>query len=163
MSAAGWLQFGVFIALVGLTAPPLGRYMARVYGNERTPGERMFSAVERPIYRLCGVDPNTEQRWTVYGYSLLAFSLMSFLVVYGMQRFQSSLPFNPTDVGAVGEHLSFNTAVSFMTNTNWQSYGGAERSAYGLSAFSTPASVFLTSSNDWGLTLTRGQPFRLVA
>jgi K+-transporting ATPase ATPase A chain len=124
MSAAGWLQFGVFIALVGLTAPPLGRYMARVYGNERTPGERMFSAVERPIYRLCGVDPNTEQRWTVYGYSLLAFSLMSFLVVYGMQRFQSSLPFNPTDVGAVGEHLSFNTAVSFMTNTNWQSYGG---------------------------------------
>jgi potassium-transporting ATPase potassium-binding subunit len=124
MSTANWIQLGALIALVGVTAPPLGRYMARVYGNERTPGERVFAAVERPIYRLCRVDPDQEQRWTVYGYSLLGFSLFSFLGVYLLQRTQSLLPLNPTDVEAVNQHLSFNTAVSFMTNTNWQSYGG---------------------------------------
>ena len=124
MTAANWLQFGLLIAVVLVTAPPLGRFMAKVYGGEATRGERVFAFVERPIYRLARVDPTQEQRWTTYGYSLLGFSLISFLLVYALQRFQASLPFNPTDMPAVGEHLSFNTAVSFMTNTNWQSYGG---------------------------------------
>jgi len=124
MTVANWVQFGVLIALVAATAPPLGRYMAKVYSNERTPGERVFAAVERPIYRLCRVDPDVEQRWTTYGYSLLAFSLVSFVLLYAQQRLQGHLPFNPTDMPAVGAHLSFNTSVSFMTNTNWQSYGG---------------------------------------
>jgi K+-transporting ATPase ATPase A chain len=126
MSSAGWLQFVALVALVVVTAPILGRYMARVYGDDDrpAPGDRFFGAVERPIYRLCGVDPRSEQRWTTYAYSVLGFSLVSFLVLYAILRLQESLPFNPVDLPGVGEHLSFNTAVSFMTNTNWQSYGG---------------------------------------
>jgi K+-transporting ATPase ATPase A chain len=125
MSAASWLQFFVLIAVLLVTAVPLGHYMARVYGDgEKAPGGRVFGPIERAIYRTCRVDPAREQRWTVYAYSLIAFSVVSFLAVYGLQRFQGSLPFNPTDVPGVIPHLSFNTAVSFMTNTNWQSYGG---------------------------------------
>jgi K+-transporting ATPase ATPase A chain len=125
MSSANWLLFLAFFALLGLTAPPLGRYMAAVYSTDgKAPGDRFFLAIERPIYRLCRVDPEREQRWTTYAYSVLGFSLVSFLAVYLVQRFQGSLPFNPTNMPAPVEHLSFNTAVSFMTNTNWQSYGG---------------------------------------
>jgi K+-transporting ATPase ATPase A chain len=124
MSGASWLQLGALIVAIGVTAPFLGRYMAKVYGNEAAPGDRVFLRIERPIYRLCGVRADSEQRWTTYAYSLLGFSLMSFLAVYLVQRLQGSLPLNPTDMAAPDEHLSFNTAVSFMTNTNWQSYGG---------------------------------------
>lgn len=124
MSAANWAQFLLLIGVLVATAPPLGRYMARVYGDEGAPGDRVFLPVERGIYRLCRVDPGREQRWTVYAYSLLAFSAVSFLFVYGLQRLQGSLPLNPTDMPGVVPHLSFNTAVSFMSNTNWQSYGG---------------------------------------
>jgi potassium-transporting ATPase potassium-binding subunit len=125
MSAATWTQLLVLIAAVAVTAPPLGRYMAGVYGDDgRAPGDRLFLPIERLIYRTCRVDERREQRWTVYAYSLLGFSLVSFLVLYLLQRVQGSLPFNPTGVSGVVPHLSFNTAVSFMTNTNWQSYGG---------------------------------------
>jgi K+-transporting ATPase ATPase A chain len=102
--------------------------MARVYGTEGddrpAPGDRFFGAIERPIYRLCGIDPRREQRWTAYALSVVGFSAASFALLYAILRLQGSLPFNPYDVGGVDEHLAFNTAVSFMTNTNWQSYGG---------------------------------------
>jgi K+-transporting ATPase ATPase A chain len=125
MSAASWLQIITLIAVLIITAVPLGRYMGRVYGDgEKVPGDRIFLPVERLIYRICRVDPASEQRWTTYAYSLLGFSLFSFLAVYGLQRLQGSLPLNPANLPGVVPHLSFNTAVSFMTNTNWQSYGG---------------------------------------
>jgi potassium-transporting ATPase potassium-binding subunit len=124
MTTAGWLQFVVLIALVGVTAPFIGRYMARVYGDGPAPADRVFLRIERPIYRICRIDPRSEQRWTVYAYSVLAFSVISLLLLYLQLRIQDSLLFNPTNMPAVGEHLSFNTAVSFSTNTNWQSYGG---------------------------------------
>jgi K+-transporting ATPase ATPase A chain len=124
MSVSSWLQFAVVIAVVLVTAVPLGRYMARVYGDGPAPGDRIFLPVERFIYRLCRIDPATEQRWTTYAYALLGFSIFSFLAVYVLQRVQGSLPVNPAELPAVVPHLSFNTAVSFMTNTNWQSYGG---------------------------------------
>jgi K+-transporting ATPase ATPase A chain len=125
MSAASWLQFAVFVAAIVVTAPLLGKYMAKVYGDERTaPGDRVFVPVERAVYRLCRVDEEREQRWTTYTFAVFAFSIISFLAVYGVQRLQAHLPLNPTHMPAVGQHLSFNTAVSFMTNTNWQSYGG---------------------------------------
>src|SRR5512143_1777465 len=125
MSAASWAQLVVFIIVLVGTAVPLGVYMAKVYGDdEKAPGDRFFRPIERVIYRACRVDDKREQRWTVYAYSFLGFSVFSFLVVYGLQRLQNHLPFNPTDVPAVVPHLSFNTAVSYMTNTNWQSYGG---------------------------------------
>jgi K+-transporting ATPase ATPase A chain len=125
MSAASWFQFIAFAVVAVATAVPFGLYMAKVYGDdEKAPGDRFFTPIERLIYRVGRIDPKREQRWTVYAYSLIGFSLFSFLAVYLLQRFQGSLPFNPTDVPAVVPHLSFNTAVSFMTNTNWQSYGG---------------------------------------
>ncbi len=124
MSAASWIQFTALIAATVAVAVPLGRYMARVYGDKGgTPGDRFFLPIERLIYRLCRVDPSREQRWTTYTYALLGFSLFSFLVVYALQRFQGSLPLNPAELPGVVPHLSFNTAASFMTNTNWQSYG----------------------------------------
>jgi K+-transporting ATPase ATPase A chain len=127
MSATVWLQFAVLIALVVAATPLLGGYMAKVFSPETAgvpQGERVFGPIERGIYRLTGVDAGREQRWTVYARSVLAFSLVSVLFVYLMQRLQGALPVNPTDVGGVAEPLAFNTAVSFVTNTNWQNYAG---------------------------------------
>jgi K+-transporting ATPase ATPase A chain len=124
MSGAAWLQFLVLIALVFAATPLLGGYMAKVYGGGAAPGDRFFGPVERVIYRLTGVDPSREQRWTIYARSLLAFSAVSVLALYLLQRVQGGLPVNPTDVPGVPEPLAFNTAVSFVTNTNWQNYAG---------------------------------------
>jgi potassium-transporting ATPase potassium-binding subunit len=87
-------------------------------------GDRVFLPIERLVYRLCGIDEDREQRWSVYALSLLAFSLMSLLVVYGLQRLQGSLPLNPNHVSGVSPATAFNTATSFVTNTNWQNYAG---------------------------------------
>lgn len=134
MSVASWVQFGLLAVVVLVTAPLLGRYMAAVYtappsgANEadgaKVAGDRLLLPVERLIYRICRVDPAQEQRWTVYAFSLLAFSLVSFLLVYAIQRLQGHLPLNPVDLPGVPENVSFNVAVSFMTNTNWQPYAG---------------------------------------
>jgi potassium-transporting ATPase potassium-binding subunit len=124
MSGAAWLQFLVLIALVAAATPLMGGYMAKVYGGGAAPGDRFFGPLERLVYRATGVNPSREQRWTVYARSLLAFSAVSVLLLYLMQRVQGGLPLNPTDVGAVPEALAFNTAVSFTTNTNWQNYAG---------------------------------------
>jgi K+-transporting ATPase ATPase A chain len=127
MSGAGLFQLLALVILVAATAPPLGRYMAAVYGarpDRSAPGDRVFAPVERLIYRVLRVDASREQRWNVYALSLLAFSLVSFLALYLVQRIQDALPFNPTGVGAVAPFGAFNAAVSFMTNTNWQWYGG---------------------------------------
>jgi K+-transporting ATPase ATPase A chain len=124
MSTASWVQFAVLIAVLLVTAPLLGRYMARVYGEGRAPGDRVFGPVERLIYRLCRVSPDSEQGWTVYAFSVLGFSLFSFLLLYGLQRTQAWLPLNPNELPNVTDHIAFNAAVSFMTNTNWQSYSG---------------------------------------
>ena len=89
MSAASWLQLLAFIAVTLATGVPLGIYMAKVYGdNEKAPGDRLFAPVERVIYRACRVDPKREQRWTTYAYSLIGFSIFSFLIVYLIQRLQ---------------------------------------------------------------------------
>jgi K+-transporting ATPase ATPase A chain len=124
MTAAGWAQLIALIVLIGVTAPLLGRYMANVYQGGPSRLDRVFGPVERVIYRACRIDPKREQRWNVYALSVLAFSIVGFLLLYLMQRIQSGLPFNPTDMANVAPALSLNTAVSFVTNTNWQSYAG---------------------------------------
>ena len=124
MSLTAWAGLVALIAAVVVGAVPLGRYMARVYGGGTSPGDRLFDPLERLIYRVCRIDAAREQRWTAYAYSVLAFSAVSFLTLYALQRLQGSLPLNPTKAPAVVPHISFNAAVSFMTNTNWQSYGG---------------------------------------
>jgi potassium-transporting ATPase potassium-binding subunit len=122
MSGASWGQLALLVGILAISIPWLGGYMAKVYGSTRAPGDRVFLPVERLVYRVCRVDRDQEQRWTVYAFSVLAFSVVGLLILYAMQRLQASLPFNPTDAPKVGEALSFNTATSFVTNTNWQSY-----------------------------------------
>ncbi|HEV7534468.1 MAG TPA: potassium-transporting ATPase subunit KdpA, partial [Acidimicrobiia bacterium] len=124
MTAAGWAQLLVLLGLIAVTTPVLGAYLAKVYGGGRAPGDRVFLPVERAIYRACRVDPDREQRWTVYAYSLLAFSAVSGIVLYAQLRLQGHLPLNPDGMKAVPAGLSFNTAMSFLTNTNWQNYSG---------------------------------------
>jgi K+-transporting ATPase ATPase A chain len=124
MSGANWLQLAVLVAAVFVTTPLLGAYLARVLGGGPAPGDRIFAPVERVIYRGAGIDPHREQPWTTYALSLLAFSFVSVLGLYALQRVQGALSLNPTNVEAVPSALAFNTAASFVTNTNWQNYGG---------------------------------------
>jgi K+-transporting ATPase ATPase A chain len=124
MSAPGWLQIVFFGVLIAISTPLLGKYMYKVYFTEKAPGDRFFLPLERLIYRVCGIDEESEQRWRGYALSLLAFSLMSLLFTYALLRFQKHLPLNPDHLSAVGPGLSFNTSVSFLTNTNWQAYAG---------------------------------------
>src|SRR5579862_4898808 len=125
MTAPAWLELAVLVAAIGVSTPLLGGYMARVYDPTlgRPRGDRVFAAIERPIYRVCRIDPEREQRWNVYALSLLAFSLVSLLVLYAQLRLQGHLFLNPDHYHGVEPKLSFNTAVSFLTNTNWQAYG----------------------------------------
>ena len=128
MGSAAFIQLALLGVALVTTVPVLGRYLAGVYGaddGDRSRwGDRWFGPVERLVYRLTGVDESREQRWSVYALSLLAFSLTSVLGLYGLLRLQGVLPLNPTGRGAVTPGVAFNTAVSFMTNTNWQVYGG---------------------------------------
>jgi len=132
MTAQGILQLFVLILVLAATAPPLGRYMAAVYGTgedgapSRAPGDRFFAPIERLIFRVLRVDPSREQRWNVYAVSLLAFSVFSLLTSYLVLRVQGALPLNPTDMPAVAAYGSFNAAVSFVTNTNWQWFSGEQ-------------------------------------
>jgi K+-transporting ATPase ATPase A chain len=123
MSAPAFISIGVLVLVLGISIGPLGRYMAKVYGGDKAPGDRFFLPVERFIYRLLRVDPKREQRWNVYTLSLLAFSLVSVLFLYLFQRVQEWLPLSNDFVNVIPK-MAFNTAVSFVTNTNWQSYSG---------------------------------------
>ena len=124
MTSAGWLQFGFVVLLLAISTPLLGRYMAKVYENGKAPGDRIFLPIERLIYRVCGVDPESEQRWTTYAISLMGFSVVSLIVLYVQLRVQGNLPLNPDNLGYVRPDLAFNTSMSFLTNTNWQNYAG---------------------------------------
>jgi K+-transporting ATPase ATPase A chain len=116
----------VLIVLLCISTPLLGSYMAKVFQNKKAPGDRFFLPIERLIYRVTGVNPESEQRWTIYAISVLAFSFVSVVVLYGMQRLQAHLPLNPDHLSTVSAPLSFNTAASFLTNTNWQNYAGED-------------------------------------
>jgi K+-transporting ATPase ATPase A chain len=118
MTINGWFQIALFCALVLVAVKPLGRYLTDVFEGRI----RFLGAIERAIYALCGVDAREEQHWTVYGTAMLVFSLAGFVTLYALMRLQAVLPFNPQHLPAVREHLAFNTAMSFVTNTNWQSY-----------------------------------------
>jgi len=130
MTTNGFLQIGLYlIALVAL-AKPLGGYMARVYEGQPVWLNRLLGPVERGIYRLCGIKENEEMGWKTYGIAMLLFSAAGVLFLYALQRLQGYLPLNPAGFGAVTPDLSFNTATSFVTNTNWQAYGGETTMSY---------------------------------
>jgi potassium-transporting ATPase potassium-binding subunit len=132
MTPNGWLQIAVYFLIILAVAKPMGIFMARLFEGKRTFLHAVLRPVEAAIYKLIGVNEGTEQRWTQYTASLLAFSVFSFLFVYLLQRLQGILPFNPQGFGAAQTNpdLSFNTAVSFVTNTNWQSYSGESTLSY---------------------------------
>jgi len=122
MTANGWFQVFFFFALVLICAKPLGVYMARVFERECTWADGVFRPIERLLYRLTGVDETHEMTWTEYAVVMLLFSLVSMLATYAIERLQQLLPLNPQHLAAVAPDLALNTAASFTTNTNWQSY-----------------------------------------
>jgi K+-transporting ATPase ATPase A chain len=130
MSANGWFQIGVFVAVLLALTKPMGVYMAHVFSGEKTFMDPALRPVERVIYRLTGVDETHEMRWTEYAVSMLLLSVVSMIVLYAILRLQQWLPWNPERLGAVAPDLAFNTAVSFTTNTNWQAYSGETTMSY---------------------------------
>jgi K+-transporting ATPase ATPase A chain len=122
MTLNGWLEIALFCAVIVLLVKPLGGYMTRVFTGERTFLSPVLGPLERAFYWLSGVDERSDQNWLTYAVSMLLFSLVGFASIYALMRFQAMLPFNPAGQLAVEEGLAFNTAMSFDTNTNWQSY-----------------------------------------
>src|SRR5579883_3140843 len=122
MTANGWLQFSIFFALLLALMRPLGIYIARVLEGERTFLDPVLRPIERAIYKLCGIQPDEEMTWREYSVALLLFSLVSMLLTYVIERVQHFLPWNPQHLAGVAPDLAWNTAASFTTNTNWQSY-----------------------------------------
>lgn len=130
MTFNGWIQILVYCGIVFLLVKPLGGYMYRVFSGDRTFLSPVLGPVERRLYRISGTSEREEQHWTTYAAALLFFNLAGFLVLYVLQRLQGSLPYNPAGMTAVEPGLAFNTAASFMTNTNWQNYGGESTMSY---------------------------------
>jgi K+-transporting ATPase ATPase A chain len=131
MTTNGWLQIGVFFALVLVCAKPMGLYMARVYEGKRTWLDPVLGPIERLLYRMTGVDAASEMRWTEYGAAMLIFSLATLLLTYAVERLQHAIPlWNPQHLAAVEPYLAWNTAASFTTNTNWQSYVPEQTMSY---------------------------------
>jgi len=124
------IQVIVFFLIVAAISVPLGLYMARVFSNERTFLDPVLSPIEKLIYKLCGISPGVEMGWAGYAVSMLAFSLISMIFLYAVQRLQYYLPLNPQGLAGVPPGLAFNTAASFVTNTNWQAYSGEQTLSY---------------------------------
>jgi K+-transporting ATPase ATPase A chain len=130
MTSNGLIQIGAYVATLLALAKPLGWYMARVYQDETAGPSRWFSSVEGFLYRVSGVQPKQEMRWTEYAIAMLIFNFLGMVAVYALQRLQVYLPLNPQNLPGVGADSAFNTAVSFATNTNWQGYGGETTMSY---------------------------------
>jgi len=130
MTGQSFLQIAIYVVALLALAKPLGSYMARVYQDESVGLNRWLAGVERLFYRLSGIKPEQEMRWTQYAIAVLIFNLLGLLAVYGLQRFQDILPLNPQGLPAISPDSAFNTAVSFATNTNWQGYGGETTMSY---------------------------------
>ena len=130
MNLYSWFQLIFYLVVLLALAKPLGSFMAKVYQGEHTFLDRVLGPVERFIYRLSGVKPEEDMNWKTYAIAVLLFNVMGLLAVYALQRFQAVLPLNPQGLGAVTPDSSWNTAVSFATNTNWQGYGGEVTMSY---------------------------------
>src|SRR5277367_5221471 len=130
MTVIGWIQIILYCAIVVALVKPLGWYMTRVFNGERTFLSPILRPIEAGLYWIGGVDEKREQHWLTYTVAMLLFHVGGFLIIYGVMRLQAVLPFNPAGQSAVAEDLSFNTAISFITNTNWQNYGGESTMSY---------------------------------
>ncbi len=154
MTVNGWIQILIYCALVLALVKPLGGFMARLFSGERTFLSPVLAPVERGFYRLAAVRPEAEQHWTTYAVAMLMFNLAGFLMLYGLQRLQGALPLNPQDMAGVGPELAFNTAISFVTNTNWQNYGGESTMSYLVQTAGLAVQNFLSAAT--GIVLAVG-------
>ena len=147
MTGQGLLQLALFLAVLLLLVQPLGGYMAAVFQGERTFLSPLLAPVERLIYRAAGVDPTAESDWKRYALGVLLVNLLGVLAVYSLQRLQDVLPLNPQEFGAVSPDSSFNTAVSFATNTNWQGYAGEATMSHLTQMLGLGVQNFLSASS----------------
>ncbi len=158
MSIFDWLQIGLYLLVLLLLVKPLGAYMARVFQGDRVFLTRAVGPVERFIYRIVGIRSDEEMDWKTYAVVMLLFNFAGLILVYALQRLQSALPLNPQDLGAVRPDLAFNTAVSFATNTNWQSYGGETTMSYLTQVLGLTVQNFLSAATGMAIlvALVRG-------
>ncbi len=158
MTPNGYLQLFFYVAVLIALAKPLGTYMAAIYEGRPAILNQFGAPIERLIYRLCGVKEQEEMRWTQYALAVLWFSLFGLLAVYGLQRLQNVLPLNPAGMAAVSPDSSFNTAVSFVTNTNWQGYGGESTMSYLTQMLALTVQNFVSAALGMAVVvaLTRG-------
>ena len=158
MTSSGWLQITLTFGLVLIAAIPLGRFMARLYAGERTVLTPVLGPLERGLYRLAGIDARSDQTWLGYTLSMLALNAAGFVLLYALLRLQGVLPFNPQGFAGVSSDLAFNTAVSFVTNTNWQSYVGEATMSNFSQMFGLAVQNFLSAATGLALAvaLVRG-------
>ena len=153
MTLIGWIQIAIFCAIVVALVKPLGWYMTAVFNGERTFLSPVLRPIEAGLYRLGGVDEKREQDWLTYTIAMLLFHIAAFLILYFLLRLQGFLPFNPQGMTAVPEYLSFNTAVSFITNTNWQNYGGESTLSYLVQMLGLTHQNFLSAATGIALAV----------
>jgi potassium-transporting ATPase potassium-binding subunit len=153
MTSNGWIQIALFSVIVIALTRPFGGYMTRVFNGERTFLHPILRPIERAIYWCCGVDEQQEQHWLTYAVAMLLFSLVGVITLYALQRLQWYLPFNPQGQTAVEQSLAFNTAVSFITNTNWQNYGGETTMSYLVQMAGLAVHNFLSAATGIALAI----------
>ncbi len=149
----GWLQIALFLLVLTLATRPLGGYLKRVFDGERTWLSIILGPVERAFYKLAGVRIDEDQTWIRYAMAMLVFSLGGYLLLFAIQQLQGWLPLNPQGYGALTGDLSLNTAVSFVTNTNWQSYGGESTMSHGTQMFGLAVQNFLSAATGIALAI----------
>jgi potassium-transporting ATPase potassium-binding subunit len=153
MTLIGWIQILLYCAIVVALAKPLGGYMTRVFNGERTLLSPVLRPVEAGLYWIGGVDEKREQHWLTYTVAMLLFHVGGFVVLYAVMRLQALLPFNPAEQSAVAPDLSFNTAISFITNTNWQNYGGESTMSYLVQMLGLTHQNFLSAATGIALAV----------
>jgi K+-transporting ATPase ATPase A chain len=158
MNLYSWFQLIFYIVVLLLLAKPLGSFMAKVYQGEHTLLGRVLSPIERFIYRISGVKPDEDMNWKTYAIAVMMFNILGLLAVYALQRLQAVLPLNPQGFGAVTPNSSWNTAVSFATNTNWQGYGGEVTMSYLSQMLALTTQNFVSAATGMGVlvALIRG-------
>jgi K+-transporting ATPase ATPase A chain len=153
MTVIGWIQIFLYCAIIAALVKPLGWYMTRVFNGERTFLSPVLRPVEAGLYWIGGVDPRREQHWLTYTVAMLLFHVGGFLIIYAVMRLQAVLPFNPAEQSAVAPDLSFNTAISFITNTNWQNYGGESTLSYLVQMLGLTHQNFLSAATGIALAV----------
>ena len=159
MTSNGWLQISLVLMIVLILVKPLGAFMARALCGERTFLSPVLSPVERGIYRIAGIRPDEEQGWLSYALSMLVFNALGFIVLYLILRLQDVLPFNPQGFAAVPADLAFNTAASFVTNTNWQAYGGETTMSHFSQMTGLTVQNFLSAATGMAIALAITRAF----